>query len=260
MKKIIINEKQENMLHKHLLIEFMQPGFSFQRFLSLDHLERLYYCNEFLGYVGHGSSRMVFEIDDNHILKCAAGQKYQSGCEQNRQEWQLDKTTQSPLLVKQLYIADDSSWLVSERVVPCQSMDFYKILGIPYQSFTNVDEIEIEYQYQHPDMIGYEEYQPKTPQPNLSFEFISFIMNTMLKGNKDISQKSPEAYNIITTHPWFKELYRLCSQYNIEIGDIRLDNMGIAMRNGKPTIVILDAGLTHEIFQNHYINQQNKQQ
>ena len=233
----------------------MQPGFSFQRFLSIqDPLERVQYCNEFLGYIGHGSSRIVFEIDDSQILKCALGKYYQAGCDQNRREWELDKSAHSPLLTKQLYIADDSSWLIGERVIPCEEMDFYKILGIPYRTFTNVDTIDDNYQTQNPDMMGYNEYQPKTTNPKLSFEFIRLVMATLLNGKKNMATKAKEEYEIITTHPWFKELYKLCSQNNVTIGDVNINNMGIAIRNGTPNIVILDAGLTPEIFNKHYYN------
>ena len=41
-------------------------------------------------------------------------------------------------------------------------------------------------------------------------------------------------------------------EYDLKPGDVKKENLGITLRNGKPIIVILDSGLTEEILNNYY--------
>ena len=53
-------------------------------------VDRVNYCNSILKYLGRGSSRMVYEIDDEKVLKLAYNNK---GIAQNRAEadWMLER-------------------------------------------------------------------------------------------------------------------------------------------------------------------------
>ena len=59
-----------------------------------------------------------------------------------------------------------------------------------------------------------------------------------------IESNEPLCFNIVINHPWFKELSSLVDAVNLELGDIRIGNLGITLRQGKPYVVILDSGLT----------------
>ena len=256
-KTIILNEKQEKLLHKFIIREFMQQGFSFETFMNITiPSDRYNYCYEYLGEpIGEGSSRVAFEIDDAQVLKLAIG-KYDAGCEQNKAEYDLFQSIQSPLLVKVLYHANDFSWLISERVIPCKEIDFYKVLGLPYLPYSSESYTEDAYEFGHQDLLGYRDYSTDKINGNdksISYSQIRNVMRKMLQGKVDmVKENFPVEYNIITTHPWFQELYNLCKNYFLSIDDLGHFNLGLTMRNGKPTIVILDSGFTDEIGDKYY--------
>ena len=80
MKKIIINENQIKQLK-----EAINYGFSFERLKQISSFNgKMRFCKEFLGdSIGRGSSRLVFQIDDEWVLKLAMNSK---GIAQNEEE------------------------------------------------------------------------------------------------------------------------------------------------------------------------------
>lgn len=253
--KNIVNEVLEERKCE-LINEFIQNGFSFNELNNITNpTERFEYCYDFLGQpIGDGSSRSVFEIDDAQVLKIANKKYFDAGCAQNKQEWDLVKSYNSPLLTKVLYHANDFSWIISERVLPSEEIDFYKILGLPYRTYDTERNVENKYDKEHKDLLNYNDYKVDKINNNdsgISYNQIRLVMRLMLKG-KDVSKDFPKEYNIINNHPWFKELYNLCENHSLDIDDLGLPNFGIVSRNGKPYIVILDSGLTEEIYNKFY--------
>lgn len=255
-KTIKINQIQEQLLHKHILYEFMQQGFSFEFFKGIGNSSDRYdYCRKYLGEpIGQGSSRITFEIDDAQVLKLAYGHLYNAGVEQNKVEWEINKKVKSPLLTKILYHDDDFSWIISERVLPCTDLDFNRILGLSYFPYSSEDFEDEAYEFGHQNLLGYRDYRINPinkGDKTICYAQVRSVLSKMLKG-EEVSQDYPIEHEIITTHPWFKELYRLCSDYNLELGDISRDNCGITLRNGKPYIVILDSGYNSKIGEKYY--------
>lgn len=260
MSKLVLKESKLREIIKEsvrsILNEAMTQGFSFQKLEELtDPKDKINYCTDYLGdIIGKGSSRVVFEIDDAQVLKLAYGSMYEAGIAQNKAEWNVNRNANSPLLVRTLYHAKDWSWVVCERVVQSSKIDFFNILGMPYTSYSNYQQAEKEFNGENPDLLGYDEYRTKPlfdKSGDISFVHIKNVMNKLLQG-VDLSKDFPTEYKIITTHPWFKELYRLCNDFSLDIGDISVHNMGITLRNGQPSIVILDSGLTEEVLNNYY--------
>lgn len=64
----------------------MMDGFSFETLTSLSsYKKRIAYCKQMLGQpIGNGSSRIVFQISDERVLKVAKNQK---GIAQNEAKW-----------------------------------------------------------------------------------------------------------------------------------------------------------------------------
>lgn len=224
-------------LNKVLLKESIQVGFDFKELNLLNGKELYDYCIDYLGEpLGEpGSSRVVFEIDDYQVLKLAYGS---DGQLQNKLEWEFSKKVNSPLLVKTLYKSNNWNWIISERVIPCREIDFWKLLGIPYGPHSKEPQEE------------YSEYNTKRITPSyrprdISFTEIRSAMIKLLRGETEeiLTKRKPE-YDIIMNHPWFKELFKLCSKDGLDITDIGIPNLGLSIRNNKPTIVILDSGLT----------------
>ena len=99
MKLIKINESQ----HRRLF-EGYQESFSFDDLSVLgdgmfngedNSVPQMAYCRKHLGEPDSmGSSRAVFTLSDNYVLKLAYGKKYLAGIEQNEAEYKLFQEVQ----------------------------------------------------------------------------------------------------------------------------------------------------------------------
>ena len=138
--KIILTENQEKLLYKHILNEYMQDGFNLKTLYNMnpfDEDDGFYYpqklrdyCVKYIGEpMNDGSSRQVFDLNDNRVLKLAYNK---AGIEQNKVEYNIWTDSKSPLLPSILAHSREFAWIITEQVIPCNKTDFEKILGIPY--------------------------------------------------------------------------------------------------------------------------------
>lgn len=129
MKKLIINENQ----YKNL-IEMAYPShFDIEYFKSLPSFNaRIKYCKEKLPYIGGGSARMVFKIDDEKCLKLAKNKK---GLVQNETEtdWYLQD---SGVVAKVFdYDEDNYTWVEMELLEPAYTSNFKNYLNASFNEF-----------------------------------------------------------------------------------------------------------------------------
>ena len=220
--KIIINEKQENYLRNILLNEAMGDDFSFDELKSISSFKGRYnYCISKLGPTqGRGSSRVVFQISDEKILKLALNQK---GIAQNQVEcdWGLQKYDVVPEIFNESD-TDNYYFLVSEYVLPAKEEDFERIFGFDFMTFCQC-------------LVAF--WKCYTPQGRC---YISPMddksLETLMDENEDLNS-----------------FYSYMTDYRVMIGDmIRIDNYGMTKRSGQPQIVLLDSGLTEEVFNTYY--------
>ena len=115
--------------------EAAMPQFNLQTLSSIKSFAgKLKYCKQMLGPTfGSGSSRIIFEIDDNKVLKLAKNQK---GLAQN--EFEDDTSRYSDIVVKVFDCADDYSWLVEENCIPAKEKDFEHVIGIPFDTYCDL--------------------------------------------------------------------------------------------------------------------------
>lgn len=269
MKEFIINEQQEKLLIK----EFMQQGFSLAVLNSLSSPKEKYeYCLKYLGEpIGGGNGRIVFEIGDDTVIKINRQNSKTSAFFRNQNEGEWLTTTKLankfPNLFTKVYQhADDYSWIITERVLPFKHEDCLTLLGIPYSSSfnayardfnrtkqgfdTNTHNKDIEghigyEKYMNPKQIGAEYYFDEDTMVDYSLE--GFVDWAERFRYNDSREDENEAFNeLMTENEWFKELFKYIQMIR-GCTDIFGDNFGLAMRNGKPQIVILDNG-----FENFY--------
>lgn len=130
------------------LKEAANDTFSLQTLSSISSFKgRMNYCIEHLGKnIGRGSSRMVFQIDDEKVLKLAINAK---GIAQNQQEISLGNDYYVPSIFPEVLCYDDDSlWIVSQFVLPAKSSDFKQCLGITFEEFCDwLRAIEKNYSY-----------------------------------------------------------------------------------------------------------------
>lgn len=217
--KLIVTEKQEKLLIK----EAMMQGFSIDTLYSLPTFNsKIKYCKQMLGKpIGKGSSRMVFQIDDETVLKLAINNK---GIAQNEQEgqkdWYLDMLGVTPKVYHDYNKEGDYTFIVSEYVLPAKAQDFKECLGVDFKTFASFI------------AASYNQYARYKTYGAMNDEMFS----EYLENSEELNAFNDYMIN-----------------YQVPCGDImRLANLGMVQRNGEPHIVILDSGLTDDIYDNFY--------
>ena len=212
-KTVIVTEEQVRMLK-----EATDGRFSTQELSALTSFAaKKRYCEEHLGRnVGRGSSRMVFQIDDEKVLKLAFNPK---GVAQNEEEasWWKRKWD----FIPKIYEVDDNyGWIICEYVLPARKQDFVHCLGITWDVFVDfVDTVFSQFSRMY---IGHD----------LDYD----EMYQMQEDNEMLG----ELYNYITDTCFVN--------YDI----IRICNWGLAQRDGKPYLVFLDHGLSQQVKDEYY--------
>jgi hypothetical protein len=263
MKVIKINESQQKRL-----FEAYREGFSFDELTAIadsafadedNSVPQMAYCRKWLGQPSFmGSSRAVFTLSDNIVLKLAYGSKYFAGIDQNQMEYELFERTKSPLLARVYDCDKNFTYLVCESVVPAESEDFEKIVGIPFQMTYRQNSIKSE----DPDSnhggdktVGYNKYfgnNIKSPyewtENHCLYDIFCYIeANDVLHENCFDIRYEREILN----NKWLKNFRELIKE--IKVGDFcKVNNFGIVNRDGKPNIVLLDVGLTIGVWMKHY--------
>lgn len=222
MKRINITEEQENILVK----EAMQGGFSFE---SIKHIqsfkERLKYCKEHFGQViGNGSSRVCFQIDDNWVLKLAKNEK---GIAQNTEEGQYDYYRDTfdctPKINYDLSDMDNFTYIVAEYILPAKPKDFIECLGIDFATLCS---------------------------------FLKWTNNQYSRVKGFGAMNNERATNLIEDNEAIDDIYNYLIDYRRIIGDFcRITNWGMVLREGNPTMVMLDNGFTEDIFRKYYMKE-----
>lgn len=221
MNKNILSEIISKVIDKYVLKEAMDDTFNFAELSNIDNYSgRVRYCKEHLGFpIGNGSSRIVFQLDDERCLKLAKNEK---GIAQN--EVENDKYVEDTYGVtpKIFNYDEDNKWLVSEYVLPAKAKDFKVCLGITFKEFQ---------------------------------QFVIFSYNTYQHRSKrypcDMDENRFE--ELCENNEWLNNLYYYIADYQLPFGDIIYKgNLGMVMRDGSPEIVILDSGLTDEVYKTYY--------
>ena len=168
----------------------------------------LNYCKDQLGpSIGEGSSRAVFQIDDEKCLKLAYNRK---GVQQNKVELSVNPN-KSPLFPIVFKASKNNYWIETEAVLPAQEEDWEQCLNMDVYDFFS-----------------------------LCYEISNSVYSSSIKQNV-------EDFIATDKSGMLKELYNYIVDNDIPVGDIvRVENWGLAKRNGKEYLVLLDAGWNQE--------------
>jgi hypothetical protein len=263
MKFIKINESQ-----KDRLFEAYREGFSLENLSMMadtafamgedDSNGQMRYCTHWLGYPDNmGSSRAVYTLSDSLVLKLAYGRKYKAGIEQNRVEFRTYQALDTPLVPRILYHDRNFTFLVCENVVPAKTIDFEKLLGIPFfnvydqKSYDGKDSTSPnggDYE------IGFDKYfdnlkskEDREYVINMN-SIVSYLDTNYVMHNEYFDPKLEHA---IRNNPWLTALRELVEKTSMtDLG--QPNNYGIVNRDGKPMIVILDSGFNMDVYLKHY--------
>lgn len=259
MKLIKINESQ-----KERLFEAYQEGFSLETLTMIadsafaeedNSVPQMRYCTQWLGYPDSmGSSRAVYTLSDNMVLKLAYGDMYRAGIAQNQQEYELYQQVDSPLLARIFYHDKNFTYLVSESVLPCTEEDFEKILGIPFYHTYYQNTPKVPNSSHNGDVeIGFNKYFDKLKQPFESSELSMSDIFMYIECNYITNEPFPnkKIQNAINNSQWLQDFVKLVMDTHMS-DFCQIENFGIVNRDGKPTIVVLDSGLNMEVWKKHY--------
>lgn len=222
--KIVITEKQERVIKSFILSEAMSDEFSFDTLKSLKTFrDRKNYCDKYLGFnVGSGSSRLVYQLDDEKVLKLAKNEK---GIAQNEQEYSFGQekfVDVTPHIFNEMCDIVKFTFIVSEYVLPAKEKDFIELYGINFNTFISVINT-VSVWYGRKRSLG-----------------------TKVLSDEEMEYLQEE-------NPDIKEFVDYVSNYQPPIGDmLRLANYGMVMREGSPQIVLLDSGLSDEVYNKYY--------
>lgn len=221
------NKLVERIVKKCLIQEAAMDTFSLETLNSINSFsKRVKYCKEQLGMpIGNGSARIVFQIDDEKVLKLAKNEK---GIAQNEEENNRYYAMYDNILPRVYDCADNYSYLVSEFVLPAKSADFKHVFGLTFKEFT--DAIKMFYnQYALPNKKQHLYYRKDWKD---SDEFWD-----MLESNEELGE--------INNY--------LCAMQYDPINDLfGIRNWGLCKREYGETLVILDNGLSEEVYNNFY--------
>lgn len=203
--------------------EAADSQFSLKELSSLTSFrQRLMYCTKHLGMtIGNGSSRVVFQVNDQLCLKLAKNQK---GVAQNQLEGEAYKERYD--CMPKVYEKDDNDlWIVCEYVLPAKANDFQHCLGISWADFQAY--------------IGscFDEYNPRKYRGYRGYPVMDDERFYELK------EENEQLYDFAD----------YMFDYQPPIGDmLRLANYGMVRRYNQDMIVLLDHGLSEEIFDQYY--------
>ncbi len=201
-----------------LLDEDYPSNFNMEHFKTLRSFnQRIQYCEQNLQRISSGSSRIVYKVDNEKVLKLAKNTKGIAQCEVEIQYggyYDLDD------VVAKIFDSDEKNlWVEMELAKRLTVGDFKRIVGFNFKDFQTA--------------VG------------------NHGLDVNGKGFK--RQIDPQIVEQMWENPWTYEIFNFIGNYGVPVGDLqRLNSYGVVQRDGKPHIVIIDYGLTSNVYDSYY--------
>jgi len=223
MKELIRQKLQESInfeIVENLLDEEYPTNFDIAHFKTLKSFnQRVQYCQENLQRISSGSSRIVYKIDNEKVLKLAKNKK---GLAQNEVEAGYSQYHDlSDVTARVFEYNQDNLWIEMELARKVLKGDFQRITGFSFE------------------------------------DYIAAIHNY---GNdvhpSKYSQDMPIDKEIVA-RMWEDEfvygMFQYIGNYEAPVGDLkRLSSYGIVKRGNQDAIVMIDYGLTSDVYSSYY--------
>lgn len=192
--------------------------FSFDTLNSIKaYSKRIEYVASHLKRIGAGSSRIVYQVDDEKVLKLAKNKK---GVAQNEVESDYGLQYYS-IVAKVFETSADGRFVEMELAYKATEKMFEAIVGV---SLTELEAYLSYYSYY------------LTRQPSWA---------------KDYPEDKKE---IMQENEFIQEITDLAGSYGYDLpGDFsRISSYGLVKRNGEPSIVLIDYGFNTTVRKDHY--------
>lgn len=197
--------------------------FSMEEFKSINSYSgKIRYCSERLRKIASGSGRMVFQIDDNTVLKLAKNKK---GVAQNEIEGQPDYYRDGIGLFAEVYDCDDNYyWIEMQLAKKAKPSDFQRLTGYPFKM------VQAWCIY-----LG-----NRSTRYHRSTEYDNYFKSDGFNDNFD-------SYSI------FGQLQEYIGNYDVPVGDLcRISSWGVVNGYNGEELVLVDYGLDNYVLDNYY--------
>jgi hypothetical protein len=224
MKQLIKQRLQEAInleLIENLMDEDYPSNFNIEEFKSLrDFAKRIRYCEEHLKRISSGSSRIVYKIDDEKVLKLAKNKK---GLAQNEIESGHSQYQDLSDVTARVFAYDENGlWIEMELARKLTPSEFKRITGFQFKDY-----VAVIHNY------GNDVHAGRKKGYNMPVD-------------KAISAAMWE-------NEFTYDVLQYIGNYELPVGDLeRLNSYGIVKRNGHDAIVLIDYGLIADVYQSYY--------
>ena len=191
--------------------------FNFKNIRS--YAEKLRYAGSYLGKpIGRGSSRVVYRVDQDKVLKLARNKK---GIAQNEIEinWGGDSYYGDIIANVLDYDRDNSYWVEMELAMRPKKSDFKRLWGVEFQ--------------------------------NLDF----YLMNKDVenRGKRSMWHIDKEVLEQMDNSEEVQHLVSFMYDSDSHSGDLgRISSWGLVKREGTESLVLIDFGLTSSVYESYY--------
>jgi GNAT superfamily N-acetyltransferase len=180
--------------------------------------QRIQYCEKNLLRISSGSSRVVYKIDETKVLKLAKNKK---GLAQNEVEIDFSNDYMWDGLVAEIFNYDENNlWTEMELARKVNPKMFQEVTGLNFDEYC--------------DNLRYYDSQ---------------------QGNRKNTYKptKPESYDDMWENEYGSGMLNLVGSYDLPVGDLcRLSTYGVVSRNSQNDIVMIDYGLTKDVYDSYY--------
>lgn len=221
MKKLIkkrLSESLEMELIENLLGEDYPTNFNREVFKTLRSFkERVKYCEENLQRISSGSGRIAYKIDNERVLKLAKNDKGVAQCEVEIQ-WGNERYY-SDILAHTFDFHQDGLWVEMELARKVKKNDFINMFGFTV------------------DVLGM--YLKNFEEQN--------------NGKRPIFHIDEKAKAILDESQFVNQLKGFMQDSDSGAGDLgKLSSYGLVIREGSDSIVLIDFGLTSNVYTTYY--------
>jgi hypothetical protein len=213
-----LNENFTNKLIENFLEEDYPTNFDRGHFRTLRTFkDRIAYCESNLKRISSGSGRIVYMIDDEKVLKLSKNQKGIAQTEVEADWGQHDYF--SSILAHTFEYQPDYLWIEMELAKKVNKNTFRQLVDC---------EIEDMYEYLH-----------------------NFHQSN--NGKNPIYRQSPELVEILNENYFVQLVREFMVNTDSGPGDFgNLSSYGLVKRDGEDDIVIIDFGLTNDVYNTYY--------
>lgn len=211
---------------QHYINEMAYPvSFSFEEFNKINSYNgKLKYANERLKKISSGSARVVYMVDDEKVLKIAKNKK---GLGQNsiESDWGLQRM--SDIVAKIFNTNDDHFWVEMELAKKITPNRFKQLSGM------SVNEVQ--------DILRV-------------METLNNVSKRKYLNREQVNQLQNEFDEKVNNSEFLTSLTDMIINFGMKYpGDFgRVNSYGEVLRDGTPTLVLVDFGLTESVWEDFY--------